>query len=100
MRIKNIVLAGILPVMLFSCASSKKLKALQSKYDDLNKSYTALQNDLKNCNDKTAGLTRAKSDCDAKVDALNKQIAFLKENNTQALKQLENMSVISSSQAQ
>jgi chemotaxis protein MotB len=100
MRIKNIVLAGILPVVLFSCVSSKKFKSLQSKYDDLNKSYGALQNDLKNCNDKTVGLTRAKSDCDAKVDALNRQIAFLKENNTQALKQLENMSVISSSQAQ
>jgi len=31
---------------------------------------------------------------------LNKQIAFLKDNNTQALKQLEDMSVISTSQAQ
>lgn len=100
MRIKNMVLAGILPVMLFSCVSSKKFKSLQSKYDDLNKSYGALQNDLKNCNDKTTGLTRDKSNCDAKVDALNKQIAFLKENNTQALRQLEDMSVISSSQAQ
>jgi len=34
------------------------------------------------------------------MDALNKQIAFLKENNTQALKQLENLSVISSQQAE
>ena len=32
--------------------------------------------------------------------ALNKQVAFLKDNNTQALKQLEDMSVISSAQAQ
>jgi chemotaxis protein MotB len=100
MRIKNIVLAGLLPVVLFSCVSSKKFKTLQGKYDDLNKSYGALQNDLKDCNDKTAGLTRDKSNCDAKVDELNKQIAFLKENNTQALKQLEEMSVISGSQAE
>jgi chemotaxis protein MotB len=100
MRIKNIALAGLIPVLLFSCVSSKKFKTLQGKYDDLNKSYGALQNDLKNCNDKTAGLTRDKSNCDAKVDALNKQIAFLKENNTQALKQLQDMSVISGSQAE
>ena len=100
MRIKNIVLAGLLPVVLFSCVSSKKFKTLQGKYDDLNKSYGALQNDLKDCNDKTAGLTRDKSNCDARVDELNKQIAFLKENNTQALKQLEEMSVISGSQAE
>ena len=99
MRIKHLALVGILPLMLFSCVSSKKFKGLQSKYDSLNNAYGALQNDLKNCNGKTATLTRDKSDCDAKVAALQKQIDFLKENNTQALKQLEDMSVISSSQA-
>ena len=100
MRIKNIALAGVLPVMLFSCVSSKKFKDLQSKYNDLNKSYSDLQNDLKNCNTKTADLTKARSNCDDQVAALNKQIAFLKANNTQALKQLEDMSVISGTQAQ
>jgi len=100
MRIKNIALAGLLPLMLLSCVSSKKFKALQSKYDELSKSDSALRNDLKNCNDKTADLTKQKSSCDDRVAALNKQLAFLKENNTQALKQLEDMSVISTSQAQ
>lgn len=100
MRIKDIALAGLLPVMLFSCVSSKKFKALQSKYDSLNKSYADLQNDLKNCNSKTADLTRDKTNCDAQVAALNKQIAFLKDNNTQALKQLQDLSVISDAQAQ
>lgn len=100
MRIKHIALVGILPVMLFSCVSSKKLKSLQSKYDSLNNAYGNLQNDLKNCNSKTASLTQDKSNCDAQVAALQKQIAFLKDNNTQALKQLEDMSVISASQAQ
>jgi chemotaxis protein MotB len=99
MRIKDMALTGLLPIMLFSCSSGKKLKALQSKYDSLNNSYGALQNELKNCNSKTSDLTRDKSNCDAQVAALNKQIAFLKENNTQALKQLEDMSVISSTQA-
>jgi len=100
MRIKHIALVGALPVMLFSCVSSKKFKSLQSKYDSLNNAYGNLQNDLKNCNSKTASLTQDKSNCDARVSALQKQLAFLKENNTQALKQLEDMSVISASQAQ
>jgi chemotaxis protein MotB len=100
MHIKTLALTGLLPVMLFSCVSSKKFKSLQSKYDSLNRSYSALQSDLKSCNDKTAGLTRDKSNCDAQVDALKKQVDFLKANNTQALRQLEDMSVISGSQAQ
>ena len=100
MCIKNLAWAGLLPLMLLSCVSSKKFKDLQSKYDELSKSDSALRNDLKNCNDKTADLTKEKSSCDDKVAALNKQMAFLKDNNTQALKQLEDMSVISTSQAQ
>ena len=100
MRIKHMALLGLLPVMLFSCVSSKKLKSLQSRYDSLNNAYSNLQNDLRNCNNKTASLTQDKSNCDARVAALQKQIAFLKDNNTQALKQLEDLSVISSSQAQ
>jgi chemotaxis protein MotB len=100
MRIKHLVFAALLPAMLFSCVSSKKFKSLQNKYDSLNNAYSKVQDDLKNCNNKTASLTQDKSNCDAQVAALQKQIAFLKDNNTQALKQLEDMSVISSSQAQ
>ncbi len=59
MRIKDIALTGLLPFMLFSCVSSKKFKALQSKYDSLGQIVCAVQNDLKNCNSKTADLTRA-----------------------------------------
>ena len=99
MHIKHMAFAALIPVMLFSCVSSKKFKTLQGKYDSLNTAYGNLQNDLKNCNNKTASLTQDKSNCDAQVAALEKQIAFLKDNNTQALKQLEDMSVISSSQA-
>jgi chemotaxis protein MotB len=100
MRIKHLAFAALLPAMLFSCVSSKKFKSLQNKYDSLNNAYSKVQDDLKNCNNKTASLTQDKSNCDAQVAALQKQIAFLKDNNTQALKQLEDMSVISSSQAQ
>lgn len=104
MRIRNIAWAGILPIMLISCVSNKKFKSLQSKYDELSKSNSALQNDLKNCRDQKAlsdaSLSKKTSGDDAEIDALKKQIDYLKANNTQALKQLEDMSVISSSQAQ
>jgi len=104
MRIRNIALSVMLPAVLASCVSSKKFKSLQSKYDDLNKSNMALQNDLKNCRDQKsisdAALSKKTSSDDAELDALRKQIEYLKENNTQALKQLEDMSVISTSQAQ
>ncbi|MBS1949185.1 MAG: OmpA family protein [Bacteroidetes bacterium] len=104
MRINNKALIGLLPIMLISCVSSKKFKSLQSKYDSLNKSYTGLQADLKDCQDKKAACDQSltqktKSDQD-EIDALNKQIAFLKEHNTQALQQLEDLSVISKDQAQ
>jgi chemotaxis protein MotB len=99
MHIKPLAFAALIPVMLFSCVSSKKFKSLQNKYDSLNNAYGKLQGDLQHCNDKTAGLTQDKSNCDAQMAALQKQIAFLKDNNTQALKQLEDMSVISGSQA-
>jgi chemotaxis protein MotB len=104
MNIINKALIGLLPIMLFSCVSSKKFKSLQSRYDDLNKSYSSLQNDLKDCNGKRAAsdasLTQKTNSDQAEIDNLNKQIAFLKANNTQALKQLEDLSVISSSQAE
>ncbi|MBS1659855.1 MAG: OmpA family protein [Bacteroidetes bacterium] len=100
MNLRNLAWAGLLPVLMASCVSNKKFKSLQSKYDSLGRAYGALQGDLKNCNDRVGGLTRDKSNCDAQVAALQKQIEFLKANNTQALKQLEDLSVISSSQAQ
>ncbi|MBS1666976.1 MAG: OmpA family protein [Bacteroidetes bacterium] len=104
MRIRNMAWAAVLPIMLASCVSSKKFKSLQSKYDELSKANTSLQNDLKDCKDKktaceTALSTKGTND-QAAIDALKKQLDFYKQNNTQALKQLEDLSVISSAQAQ
>ncbi len=100
MRNKHLFLISLIPIFMLSCVSRKKMEAEEKKYNDLNSAYSSLQNDLKNCTTKS-------SDCEAKrnadkteIDALNKQNAFLKENSTQALKELENMSVISSTQAE
>jgi chemotaxis protein MotB len=90
--------------MMFSCVSTKKYKAsqaaAQARFDSLMTAYNKLQGDLKNCNDQTADLGKQKSALQGQIDDLNKQITFLKENNTQALKQLEDLSVISGAQAE
>lgn len=67
---------------------------------DLRADYEKLQNELKNCNDLTAEGTRKRGELENEISGLKKQVDFLTANNNQALKQLENLSVISSSQAE
>ena len=100
MYLKKILLPALSSVMLFSCVSNKKFKAEQDKYAALNTQYASLQGSLKTCEDERADAAKKKMLSDAEIESLNKQIAFLKENNTQALQQLQNLSVISSSQAE
>ena len=100
MHIRQIVLVVFSSVFLFSCVSNKKFKAEQARYVQLNDTYTQLQSSLKNCENEKAETNRQKALLQTEVDALNKQVAFLKEHNTQTLKQLQDLSVISSSQAE
>jgi chemotaxis protein MotB len=100
MYLKKLLLPALSAVLLFSCVSNKKFKAEQDKYAALNTQFTGLQGSLKTCEDERADAARKKMLSDAEIESLNKQIAFLKENNTQALQQLQNLSVISSSQAE
>jgi chemotaxis protein MotB len=83
-----------------SCVSKKLMKAEQVKYTTLQTEYATLQSRLKACDEQQALSANQLTAKDAELDALLKQISFLKENNTVALKQLENLSVISSSQAE
>ena len=100
MNIRSIVLVACSSVLLLSCVSSKKYKAEQARYTELNNQHTQLQASLKNCETDKATVTRQKEGLQTEIDALNKQVAFLKEHNTQTLKQLQDLSVISSSQAE
>ena len=87
-------------ILLFSCVSSKRFKKSQSDYAAVQTQYTQLQGSLNDCNNQKADLSRQKDGLQTELDAANKQIALLKENNTQALKQLQDLSVISASQAE
>ena len=62
--------------------------------------YNQLQSQLKDCNDLAAENQRKRTGLEAELDNLKRENAFIKDNNNQALKQLENLSVISSSQAE
>lgn len=100
MNVKQILLPGLSVIFLFSCVSSKKFKKSQADYATLQGQHTQLQSDLSNCNNEKADLQRQKSGLENDIANLNKQIDFLKQNNTQALKQLEDLSVITASQAE
>lgn len=100
MKLKHFLLLAIAPAFLFSCVSSKKFKAAQAQLDSLNQANSKLQGDFKLCEDTKAESERQKTAYEAQLADLNKQLSFLKENNTTALKQLEDLSVISTAQAQ
>src|SRR5215467_3221637 len=104
MKIQTTLTSICLATLLFSCVSNKKYAAMQAaaqkRFDSLSTEYAALQNKLKSCNDQTSELTTQKTNMQTQIDDLNKQVALLKENNTVALKQLQDMSVISASQAE
>ena len=100
MKVSYLVLAAFTTVSMISCVSSKKFKAEQARYAELNGRYDSLQNNLKGCEDAKAEEARKRAGLQSDLDALAKQLDLLKQNNTSALKQLEDLSVISSSQAE
>jgi len=104
MSLRQVLVFVLCSLMLFSCVSTKKFKALQAKdqarFDSLTAEYGKLQSALKSCNDGSADVSKQKAALQAQLDDLNKQMSYLKDNNTQTLKQLQDMSVISSAQAE
>ncbi len=95
--LKHTLLFALLSVTLFSCVSKKKFKAEQARYESLNKEFGRAQSDLKNCEDFSA---RQKANLQSELDALRKENAFLKENNSTVLNQLKDLSVLSTTQAE
>lgn len=104
MKISTLLLSLIMSLFLFSCVSSKKFQALTGKYASINNDLIAAQKEAKACRDEQTEKDRLRSIADAQresqISSLRDQVEFLKKNNNQALKQLEDLSVISSSQAE
>jgi chemotaxis protein MotB len=100
MNLKHFLIFSAFSLLLFSCVSSKKFKAAQAKIDSLTSANAKLASDLKNCNDLTAQDANQRAALQNQLDALNKQVDFLKQNHDATLRQLQDLSVISSSQAE
>jgi chemotaxis protein MotB len=100
MKLKQLLFLGALSVSLFSCVSQKKYKSALGTIDSLRNANAKLAGDLKACNDLTAQDAANAAALKNQIDALNKQIDFLKQNHDATLKQLQDLSVISGSQAE
>jgi chemotaxis protein MotB len=97
MRFPMIASAMLSSVIFFSCVSNKKFEQAQNAAravrDSLNGVNSSLQSALNVCKDSTAAKDKRLAD-------LQYQNDFLRQNNTQALKQLQDLSVITSTQAE
>ncbi|MEY4337026.1 MAG: hypothetical protein RLZZ45_1945 [Bacteroidota bacterium] len=104
MKSKLFLLPVLASFFLFSCVSSKKFQVLTDKYASLNVQLINSQKETKACRDEKAEADRQRAIADAQRDAqlqsYREQMEMLKKNNNVALKQLEDLSVISSSQAE
>ena len=100
MNLHRKLLYAAIPIIFLSCVSSKKFKGEQVRYETLNTEHIKLQNDLKSCEDLNAENARKRASLEAEVESLNKQLSFLKDNNTNVLNQLKDLSVLSATQAE
>jgi len=87
-------------ILIESCVSSRKYKEQVSQAAREKSAHDATKQDLDKCSNTVIVDQKKIADLQAELALAQEQSTFLKENNTQALKQLENLSVISSSQAE
>ncbi len=94
-------------LLLTSCVSSKKFKQAQDDYAVLNNKYTQLQEDLKNCEKdllKASSFLQTAENNNAnlkeQLQNMRDQTQNLQTTNTQVLGRLEDLSVLSSKQAE
>ncbi len=102
MKINYLLMTIAIGGLIFtSCVSTKKFntaqQSAQARYDSLN---AADKSALQACRDASAALDRDKQALQSRFDELNRQVPAIRDNNTQLLKQLQDLSVISSSQAE
>ena len=87
-------------ILVESCVSTRKYKEQVSQFDREKMAHTTTKEDLSKCSNTVIADEKKIAELQAELALMQDQNAFLKQNNNQALKQLENLSVISSSQAE
>jgi chemotaxis protein MotB len=111
MKAKLYLIVAALPFVLFSCVSTKKMDAEKAKYAELSGNYLALQGKLRDAQDEIKRLqglldkannelSTNKTNSEATIADLNRQIDYLKQSNNTVLNQLKDMSVVTGAQAE
>ena len=97
MKYQRTIIPILSSIIFISCVSNKKFERAQSQAratrDSLTGVNSRLQAALNTCNDSTASK-------DKRIAFLQDQNAILKQNNNQAIRQLQDLSVITSTQAE
>jgi len=96
-----------LPLLLFSCVSTKKFKDAEAKNAELTQKYSTLLGEFNDCQSKKTDLAAQKTTADnensnlkTQMDDLRKQNDYLKENSSTMLNQLQSLSVLTNNQAE
>ena len=107
MKMKVLLALAMVSIGAYSCVSPKKLQEAESKYGQLNSAYAELQSKYRDAQD---AVSKNKNDAErfgatnkalqSTIDDLNKQVDFLRNNNTTVLSQLKDLSVVTGSQAE
>jgi len=100
MNAKLLLILGLAVVLASSCVSTKKYKAQTNKLESLTTSFSKSQADLNACENARGKYKDQVDGLNKQIEDLNKQVDYFKANNNQVLNQLENLSVISGSQAE
>jgi len=87
-------------IMIESCVSTRKYKEQVSQAEQEKLAHSATKQDLTKCSNTVVVDEKKISDLQAELALAQDQNTFLKQNSNQALKQLENLSVITNSQAE
>src|ERR1035437_8846664 len=87
-------------ILVESCVSTRKYKEQVSQLDKEKMAHTTTKEDLNKCSNTVIVDEKKIADLQAELAGQQDQVSYLKQNTNQAFKQLENMSVITSSQAE
>jgi len=101
MHYRQILIVSLLSsILAVSCVSSKKFRTERERLIFQNGENERLRTELTKCSDEKLALTLDKSSLEKSINDLEEKVAYLRENHTTTLKQLEDLSVISSTQAE
>ncbi|MBI3534818.1 MAG: OmpA family protein [Deltaproteobacteria bacterium] len=93
MKTKTFLAFAIVSLLFSACVSNKKYKNLDTSYKKMQESEKSCSEQLKNFQASITDLSRQKTDLESQVD-------YLKKNSNQVLNALQDMSVLSSKQAE